>query len=109
LKAGKSVTDDLVERSVLQGIMGYYVIEEVKCKGAVSKVKKWIAGSPSVGMKWLSARRPEIYREKKENDHMIILHDGLRAMLEEMSERSRLRRAERAELVSQTKLIDREA
>ena len=60
LKAGKSVTDDLVERAVVQGITGYYVeIEEMNNKGIVRKIKKWIAGNPGVGMKWLSVRRPE--------------------------------------------------
>jgi hypothetical protein len=59
-------------------------------------------------MKWLSARRPEIYGEKKEND-TISVDDWLRAMLEEMSEQSKLRRAERARLANQHKLIERKA
>ena len=59
LKAGKSVTDDLVERAVLQGITGYYVeIEEMNNEGIVRKIKKWIAGNPGVGMKWLRFEGP---------------------------------------------------
>ena len=72
LAVGKDETDALVERSVLKGITGYYVEnEEINAKGDIKRVKKWISGNPGVGMRWLSCRKPEIYREKREDSHVL--------------------------------------
>ena len=71
LQVGKEETDALVERSVLKGITGYYVeTEEVNAKGDTKRVKKWVPGNPGVGMRWLSCRKPEVYREKREDSHL---------------------------------------
>jgi hypothetical protein len=71
LTVGKEETDALVERSVLKGITGYYVEnEEINAKGDIKRVKKWMPGNPGVGMRWLSCRKPEVYREKREDSHL---------------------------------------
>jgi hypothetical protein len=57
---------------------------------------------------WLQARKPEVYREKKQHEHAIGIEDGLRACMEEMVERSRLRRAERAKLIDRTNATEAE-
>ena len=63
LKVGKAETDDLVERSVVAHISGYYVTEdEMDRSGNVKQLRKWIPGNPRAGMKWLAARRSEQYR-----------------------------------------------
>ena len=100
LKAGKSVTDDLVERAVLQGITGYYVeIEEMNNEGIVRKIKKWIAGNPGVGMKWLAARRPEIYREVKQVNQQRTLKAQMERLLDIIDEEIMFERANRAKLI----------
>ena len=45
-------------------------------------------------------------KEEVEKQRPFDLHEGLRAALEEMSEQSKLRRAERARLVNPPKLIE---
>jgi hypothetical protein len=66
LKVGKAETDDLVERSVVAHISGYYVTEdEMDRFGNVKQLRKWIPGNPHAAMKWLAARRPEQYRPQK--------------------------------------------
>jgi hypothetical protein len=70
IKAGKSVFDDLVERAVLQGIMGYYVEEEVNANGHVRKVRSWVPGNPHVGLRWLALRRPEVYGDSTGGDSL---------------------------------------
>ena len=65
VKAGKSVFDDLVERAVVQGITGYYVVEEVNASGHVRKVRSWVPGNPIVGLRWLALRRPDEFGEAK--------------------------------------------
>ena len=66
LKVGKAETDDLVERSVVAHISGYYVTEdEMDRFGNVKQLRKWISGNPHAAMKWLAARRPEQYRAQK--------------------------------------------
>lgn len=44
-------------------------------------------------------------KDEVEKQHVLVLHEGLRAALEEMTEQSGLRRAERAKLVNPPKLI----
>jgi hypothetical protein len=108
LKVGKDETDDFVERCTVKGISGYFVDTEETTAGVVSTVRKWIPGNPTAGLKWLAARRPDQYRETKNINQQVALHEGLRAALEEMSEQSKLRRAERAKLANPAKLIEQE-
>ena len=59
LRAGKAETDDLVERSTLEHITGYYVeVEELDRLGQKHALKRWIPGNAHAGLKWLAARRP---------------------------------------------------
>jgi len=62
--------------------------------GRLSKVvvREWVKGDANAGLKWLAARRPEVYREKKVTEHQVIVSKGLAAALEEMTERARARR-----------------
>jgi hypothetical protein len=92
VQAGKAIADRVVERAVLHGITGYYVEEETTSRGIVRKTKKWIPGNPGAGLRWLSLRCPEEWREKKEPERNHTLHKGLRAAMEEM----RGRRTEQA-------------
>jgi hypothetical protein len=60
---------------------------------------------PSDGMlKWLMARRMPEYREEPKK-HVTEVGAWLRASLEEMDERAKLQRAERAKLIRHQKLI----
>jgi len=85
LRVGKAETDDLVERGTVAGINGYYVdVDEMDRFGNVKTMRKWIAGNPHAGMKWLAARRPEQYREQKEVKHQLSMDDAFLRFLEEM-------------------------
>ena len=111
VKAGKAETDDYVERCVVKGISGYFVEhqETVMIRGepTVKTVRKWVPGNPGVGMRWLAARRPEIYREIKEDKLTLSADEAFMKALEAMNERVALRRSERAKLVN-PKLIEHE-
>jgi hypothetical protein len=97
VQAGKSLADNAVERAVLNGITGYYVeVKETNAKGQVRTLQKWIPGNPGAGLRWLSLRRPEEWREKKEPERNHTLHEGLRAAMEEMRERAKHAKAEAA-------------
>jgi hypothetical protein len=84
-RAGKAETDDLVERSTVQHITGYYVIvDEMDRFGNVKQMKKWIPGNAHAGMKWLAARRPAVYREQKEVRHHIDADEAFLCFLDQM-------------------------
>jgi hypothetical protein len=90
VKVGKAETDDLVERSVVAHIAGYYVkVDEMDRFGNVKQLHKWIPGNPHVGMKWLAARRPEQYKERKEGKHILSMDDAFLKFLEEIEEEAR--------------------
>src|SRR5262249_16235513 len=77
LKIGKAETDDLIERGTVAGITGYYVTEdEMDRFGNVRQLRKWISGNPHAGMKWLAARRPEQYRERKKDKQVLSADDA---------------------------------
>jgi hypothetical protein len=60
--------------------MGYYVIvDEMDRHGNKHELRKWIPGNAHAGMKWLAARRPQVYREQKEVRHHMDA-DGLPAV-----------------------------
>ena len=95
LQVGKEETDALVERSVLKGITGYYVeTEEVNAKGDTKRVKKWVPGNPGVGMRWLSCRKPEMYREKREESHLPSADEEFAKALYAMNVRVESKRRE---------------
>jgi hypothetical protein len=99
-RAGKGETDDLVERSTVQHICGYYVVvDEMDRFGNVKQMRKWIPGNAHAGIKWLSSRRPEVYREQKEHKHSLNMDDAFLRFLDQMDEQATLDRAERAKLI----------
>lgn len=49
------------------------------------------------GLKWLAARKPETYREKKQ-DNDVSPNNGIEALIAEMTEQSRQECAEHARL-----------
>jgi hypothetical protein len=112
LRVGKEVADDAVERAVFSSIVGF-TRKEQKLIGSgedarVEEVEKYFPPQPGVGLKWLAVRRPEQYREKREPEETHTLHEGLRAAMEDMRERARLRKAEQARLTNSPKLIKSE-
>jgi hypothetical protein len=96
LRAGKGEPDDLVERSTLQHIKGYYAtIEKIDRYGNVKQLRKWVPVNAHAGLKWLAARRPEVYREQKNVKHMLSMdhsppprHSHLPAALSPLARRS---------------------
>jgi hypothetical protein len=87
LKLGKAETDDLVERSAVAHMVGYYVtVDEMDRFGNVKQLRKWIPGNAHAAMKWLSCRRPEVYREQKEKKHILSMDDAFLRFLEQMEE-----------------------
>ena len=100
LRVGKAETDDFVERATVAGISGYYVmVDEMDRFGNVKKMRKWVAGNPHAGMKWLSARRPEVYREQKEVKHALSMDDAFLRFLDQMEERAKLEKARNARMI----------
>jgi hypothetical protein len=94
LKVGKAETDDLVERGTVAGIIGYYVtVDEMDRFGNVRQMRKWIAGNPQAGMKWLQARRPKIYREQKDVHHTLNMDDAFLRFLDQIDEEQKMLRS----------------
>ena len=87
LKVGKAEIDDLIERATVAGIIGYYVtVDEMDRFGNVKQMRKWVPGNPHAGMKWLAARRPEQYRERKEDKRILSMDDAFLKFLDKMDE-----------------------
>jgi hypothetical protein len=94
LKVGKAETDDLVERATVAGISGYYVtVDEMDRFGNVKQLRKWIPGNPHAGMKWLAARRPEQYRERKEDKRILSMDEAFLKFLEQIDEEQKREKA----------------
>jgi hypothetical protein len=94
LKVGKAETDDLIERATVAHIAGYYVtVDEMDRFGNVKQMQKWIPGNPHAGMKWLAARRPEQYRERKEDKRILSMDDAFLQFLEKMDEEQKALKA----------------
>jgi len=94
LKVGKAQTDDLVERSVVAHISGYYVLEdEMDRFGNVKQLRKWIPGNPHAAMKWLAARRPEQYKERKEDKDILSMDHAFLKFLEQIDEEQKPEKA----------------
>jgi len=112
IRRGKDVADDIVEDSLFRNATGFeYEVEKVFVQnGEVIRVPVREVKHPDTSAQslWLRSRRPDVYREVKAINKQITLHEGLRAALEEMSEQSKLRRAERAKLANPAKLIEQE-
>ena len=61
--------------------------------GNVKQMQKWIPGNPHAGMKWLAARRPEQYRERKEDKRILSMDDAFLQFLEKMDEEQKALKA----------------
>jgi hypothetical protein len=111
LKTGKAETDDLVERGTVAGIIGYYVlVDEMDRFGNVRQLRKWISGNPHAGMKWLVARRPEQYRERKEDQRILSMDDAFLKFLEQIDEEQKREKALNAQRqVIELNVIEAEA
>ena len=97
LKVGKAETDDLIERATVAGISGYYVtVDEMDRFGNVKQLRKWIPGNPHAGMKWLAARRPELYRERKEDKRILSMDEAFLKFLEQMDDEQKALKARNA-------------
>jgi hypothetical protein len=84
-RVGKSETDNLVERAAVQHMTGYYVtVEELDKFGVVRKLRKWIPGNAHAAMKWLSARRPQVYRDQLNVKHTLSPDDAFLRFLDLM-------------------------
>ncbi len=102
LRVGKAETDDLVERATVQHICGYYVeVDEMDRFGDVKLIRKWVAGNPHAGIKWLNARRPEVYREKKEVKHALSMDEAFLRFLDQMEDQAKIERERSARMIEQ--------
>jgi hypothetical protein len=92
--------DDFVERATVKHIEGYYLtVEEMDRHGNVKKMRKWVPGNAHAGMKWLSSRRPEVYREQKNVRHALSMDDAFLRFLDQLDEEQKLLKAERARVI----------
>jgi len=100
LKVGKAETNDLVERGTVAGIIGYYVtVDEMDRSGNVKQLRKWVPGNAHAGMKWLAARRPQVYREQKDVHHTMNANDAFLRFLDQMDEEQKLLKAQAARMI----------
>jgi len=100
LRVGKAETDDLVERSTVQHICGYYVlVDELDRNGNIRQLRKWIPGNPHAGLKWLAARRPEVYRDQSHVKHTLSMDDAFLRFLDQMDEEQKLLRSQNARVI----------
>jgi hypothetical protein len=107
LRAGKAETDDLVERCTVQHICGYYVmVDEMDRNGNIRQLRKWISGNAHAGLKWLAARRPEVYREQKNVKHQLTMDQAFLRFLDQMEERAKLERARNARVIEHQPATD---
>jgi len=94
LRVGKAETDDFVERATVAHIAGYYVtVDEMDRFGNIRQLRKWIPGNAHAGIKWLNARRPEVYRERKEDKHILSMDDAFLQFLEKMDQEQKALKA----------------
>jgi hypothetical protein len=106
LNVGKEVADDMVERAVFHGIVGFTkVVEKLVGSGKnarVIEIGEYYPPNPGAGLRWLAARRPEIYGQKTETKNTPNTGEGFLKFLEEITERGNRERLEHKQL-----LIDR--
>jgi hypothetical protein len=100
LRVGKEVADDAVERAVFQAIIGFSRKEQ-KVVGSgedayVIEIEKYYPPQAGVGLRWLSVRRPEQYRENRELDEKGEVGGVLAAMMERMRDNAIRKKAEQA-------------
>jgi hypothetical protein len=99
LRAGKAETDDLVERATVAHITGYHVDTEKATRNGKVIVREWVKGDANSGMKWLAARRPEVYREQRQVKHQLTMDEAFLQFLDQMDEQAKLEKARNARLI----------
>jgi hypothetical protein len=99
LRAGKAETDDLVERATLAHITGYHTDTEKATRNGKIKVREWVKGDAHAGMKWLAARRPQVYREQKDVHHSLNMDQAFLRFLDQIDEEQKLLKAQRARVI----------
>src|SRR5262245_15787513 len=102
MKLADEQSVDVVERSLFRMATGYErTVQKACASGKVITVKEYFPPQVGAANKFLSCRRKDVWadKEQRQHAHTIGLHEGLRALLEEMGERSRQRRLERAKLI----------
>lgn len=80
LKKGKEVADYEVENAMHKSAIGYFVEETKTCINEVEgvktrrveKTKKWIPPNTAAQIFWLKNRRPDKWREKPENEELLL-------------------------------------
>lgn len=76
LKRGKEVVDRHVENALLKRAMGYEYEEETYEKGMLAKVvKKQVAPDTTAQIFWLKNRKPNEWRDKREQSVTMNLHN----------------------------------
>lgn len=84
----------------MQHIVGYYVVvDEMDRFGNVKPMHKWIPGNSHAGLRWLAARRPEVYSEHKNLKHALSMDDAFLRFLDQMDEQAKLEKARNARLI----------
>lgn len=69
LKKGKEVVDYEVENALLKRALGYTVKEEKLTKdGEVVELEKEVPGDVTAQIFWLKNRKPDVWRDKRENE-----------------------------------------
>jgi hypothetical protein len=96
LCAGKAETDDLVERATVAHITGYHVDTEKATRNGKVIAREWVKGDANAGMKWLAARRPEVYREQRQVKHELDMDQAFLRFLDQMDEQAKLEKARNA-------------
>ncbi len=69
LKKGKEVVDYEVENALLKRALGYTVKEEKLTKdGEVVKLEREVPGDVTAQIFWLKNRKPDVWKDKRENE-----------------------------------------
>jgi hypothetical protein len=109
LERSKEEIDAALEATAVQRALGYsYETQKAFQTGVVVTITETLPPSEKMLGYLLERRIPDKYANRKVVDHNHTINEGLRACMEEMVERSRLRRAERAKLIDRTNATEAE-
>jgi hypothetical protein len=99
LKQGKEVIDEALQRTAIQRALGYsYETEKAFQTGVVVTITETLPPNEKMLEFLLRSRDPDQYGDKAK--HELSISEGLKKLLEEKSEQSKLQRAERARLIN---------
>jgi len=92
LKLGSELAADMVERSLFRMAMGYEKrVQKSTQSGKVVELIEYFPPQVGAASKFLACKRKDVWAEKNVGgvQHQLSIDEGLRAMLQEMGERSR--------------------